>query len=144
MHLSPPTLSAVPHHKSRPDRASPRGGEGGLRALLSRWASQEGDEARELRLDIRRAGLVHIEDAADRERVQVQGTLRTVTLRPRGGVPALEAELYDGTGSIFLIWLGRRRIGGIAPGRKLRVEGRIGVHDTSRVMYNPRYEIRPQ
>jgi hypothetical protein len=133
----------VQHNKSRPDRASSRGHEGGLRALLSRWASHENDEAQELRRDIRRAGLVQIKDAVDRERVQVQGTLRTVTLRPRGGVPALEAELYDGSGSIFLVWLGRRRIGGIAPGRKLRVEGRIGVQDGNRVMYNPRYQIRP-
>ena len=51
---------------------------------------------------------------------------RTVTLRPRGGVPALEAELYDGSGSISVVWLGRRRIGGIAPGRGIRVVGRIG------------------
>lgn len=131
------------HHKSRPERESSRGHEGGLRSLLSRWANQESDEARELRRDIRRAGLVHIKDAADRERVQVQGTLRTVTLRPRGGVPALEAELYDGSGSIFLVWLGRRRIGGISPGRTLRVEGRIGTQEGNRVMYNPRYEIRP-
>jgi hypothetical protein len=133
----------VQHNKSRPDHASSRGQKGGLRGLLSRWANQETDEARELRRDIRRAGLVQIKDAVDRERVQVQGTLRTVTLRPRGGVPALEAELYDGSGSIFLVWLGRRRIGGIAPGRKLRVEGRIGTQDGNRVMYNPRYQIRP-
>ena len=52
-----------------------------------------------------------------------------MTLRPRGGVPALEAELYDGSGVITLVWLGRRRIAGIAPGRPLEVEGRIGVQD---------------
>jgi hypothetical protein len=118
------------HHKSR------------LRASISRWANQEREEARELRKDTRKAGLVTIDEAPDRERVVVQGTLKTVTLRPRGGVPALEAELYDGSGSINVIWLGRRRIGGIAPGRTLRVEGRIGVQDGARVMYNPRYDLR--
>ena len=71
----------------------------------------------------------------------VRGVLRTVTLRPRGGVPALEAELFDGSAVLTLIWLGRRRIAGIAPGRSLRVRGRIGVHDGSRVIYNPRYEL---
>ena len=70
------------------------------------------------------------------------GSLRTVTLRPRGGVPALEAELFDGSGAITLIWLGRRQITGIGPGRQLEVEGRIGVQDGVRVMYNPRYELR--
>ena len=122
----------MPEHKSR------------LRASISRWASQDREEARALRKDIRKAGLVPIKEAPDRERVVVQGTLRTVTLRPRGGVPALEAELYDGSGSISVVWLGRRRIGGIAPGRGLRVVGRIGVQDGQRVMYNPRYDLRPR
>jgi hypothetical protein len=116
----------------------------GLRATISRWASQDRDEARELRKDTRKAGLVPIADAPDRERVVVQGTLKTVTLRPRGGVPALEAELYDGSGSISVVWLGRRRIGGITPGRVIRVEGRIGVQDNQRMMYNPRYSLRPR
>jgi hypothetical protein len=115
-----------------------------LRASISRWANQEREEARELRKDTQKAGLVSIAEAADRERVVVQGTLRTVTLRPRGGVPALEAELYDGSGSIHVVWLGRRRIGGITPGRALRVVGRIGVQDGQRVMYNPRYDLRPR
>jgi len=42
------------------------------------------------------------------------------------------------------VWLGRRRIGGIAPGRGIRVVGRIGVQDGQRVMYNPRYDLRPR
>ena len=114
-----------------------------LRASISRWASSDREEARELRKDTRKAGLVTIEDAVDRERVILQGTLKTVSLRPRGGVPALEAELYDGSGSIFVVWLGRRRIAGITPGRGIRVVGRHGVQDRHRVMYNPRYFLRP-
>ena len=115
-----------------------------LRASISRWANQDREVARELRKDTRKAGLVPIKEAPDRERVVVQGTLRTVTLRPRGGVPALEAELYDGSGSISIVWLGRRRIGGIAPGRGIRVVGRIGLQEGQRVMYNPRYDLRPR
>ncbi len=122
----------MPEHKSR------------LRASISRWANQDRVEAQELHKDTVRAGLVTIKDAPDRQRVVVQGTLKTVTLRPRGGVPALEAELYDGTGSINVVWLGRRRIGGISPGRTIRIEGRIGVQDGVRVMYNPRYDLRPR
>ncbi len=48
----------------------------GLRATISRWASQDRDEARELRKDTRKAGLVAISDAPDRQRVIVQGTLQ--------------------------------------------------------------------
>ena len=84
-----------------------------------------------------------IAEAPDRERVRLRGTLRTVTLSPRGGAPALEAELYDGTGVLTVIWLGRRRIAGVSPGCSIQVEGRIGVHDKARVIYNPRYELRP-
>ena len=72
----------------------------------------------------------------------LQGTLRTVTLSRAAGCPALEAELFDGSGVLTLIWLGRRRITGIAPGRSIQVEGRIGVHDRTRVMFNPRYELK--
>ena len=99
-------------------------------------------EARELQSHTAQAGCCPIAEAVDRERVELRGHLRTVTLRPRGGVPALEAELYDGSGSITVIWLGRRRIAGIEPGRAIKVQGRIGVQDKVRVMFNPRYELR--
>jgi hypothetical protein len=113
-----------------------------LRRSISAWASHARDEARELQRDTVLAGCTPIAEAPERERVTLQGTLRTVTLRPRGGVPALEAELYDGSDSLLLLWLGRRRIAGIHPGRAIRVEGRIGVHDGERVMYNPHYDLR--
>jgi hypothetical protein len=113
-----------------------------LRKSISRWANQDRAEALDLQADTVRAGLVPIAEAPDRELVTLQGTLRTVTLRPRGGVPALEAELYDGSGSLVVLWLGRRRIPGIHPGRVIRVSGRIGRHGEDRVLYNPHYELR--
>jgi hypothetical protein len=106
--------------------------KGRLRSGIRQWASQAHAEAVDLQRDV----------APDREMVTVQGTLRTVTLRPRGGVPALEAELYDGTDTITVLWLGRRRIAGIFPGRAIRVTGRIGVHGGVRTIYNPRYDLR--
>jgi hypothetical protein len=115
--------------------------KGRLRRNLSRWASSEDMEAEELRHDSVKAGCRPIAEATDRQRVELRGSLRTVTLRPRGGVPALEAELYDGSGTLTLIWLGRRRIAGIEPGRDVRVSGRIGVQEGQCVMYNPRYEL---
>jgi hypothetical protein len=86
---------------------------------------------------------IPIADAPDRQRVRLRGSLRTVTLRPRGGVPALEAELYSGSEVLTVIWLGRRQIHGIAPGRTIQIEGRIGVQHGQRVMFNPRYELCP-
>lgn len=113
-----------------------------LRRTISKWANSADTEARELRRDVRHSGLVPISEAPDRERVRLRGTLRTVTLRPRGGVPALEAELYDGSGALTLVWLGRRQIAGIGPGRVIVVEARISVQDGVRMMYNPRYELQ--
>jgi RecJ-like exonuclease len=76
------------------------------------------------------------------DNVVVQGRLRQVVYTPREAVPTVEAELFDGNGSLSLVWLGRRRIPGIEPGRTLRVEGCVGVHDGHPAIYNPRYELR--
>ena len=119
-----------------------RGWRARLGRRISDWASSSDQHARDLRRTHARVGSVSIADAPDREQVALSGTLRAVTLRPRGGVPALEAELDDGSGVITLLWLGRRRIAGIGPGRALAVRGRIGVQAGQRVMYNPRYELR--
>ena len=113
-----------------------------LRRTISSWANADDQHARELRETTRAGSCDLIADCSDRTPVRLRGTLRTVTLRPRGGVPALEAELYDGSGTITVIWLGRRRIAGIEPGRQIRVLGRIGLQDSQRVMFNPRYELR--
>ncbi|MDN5894701.1 MAG: OB-fold nucleic acid binding domain-containing protein [Nocardioides sp.] len=114
---------------------------GRFRRTLSNWANSADQNERDLRETYASPGQMTIENAPDRERVRISGRLRTVTLRPRGGVPALEAELDDGTGVITVIWLGRRRITGISPGRSLTVEGRINVQNQIRVIYNPKYEL---
>ena len=114
-----------------------------LRRTISKWANATDQDARDLRKTHREEGGMDIGSVPDRERVRLRGTLRTVTLRPRGGVPALEAELTDGTGSITIVWLGRRQIAGIEPGRSIAVLGRIGEHDGERILYNPRYELIP-
>jgi hypothetical protein len=116
--------------------------KGKLRKSLSKWASSADMEARELKQDAVKAGCCPIADADDRQRVELRGSLRTVTLRPRGGVPALEAELYDGSALITLVWLGRRRIAGIEAGRAIKVCGRVGRQGKTRVMFNPRYELK--
>ncbi len=74
--------------------------------------------------------------------VCVAGTLRAVVLRPLAGVPTLEAELYDGTGTVTLVWLGRRRIRGIDPGRNLIARGRMTQRAGKPTLFNPEYELR--
>ena len=114
-----------------------------LRQALSRWADSGDQHARDLRLEHASTRSVPISEVHGRERVTVAGVIRTVTLRPRGGVPALEADLDDGTGVVTLVWLGRRRISGVEPGRSVVVTGCIGPQGGSPLMFNPRYELRP-
>ncbi|MGH3240395.1 MAG: OB-fold nucleic acid binding domain-containing protein [Spirillospora sp.] len=125
------------------DEESAERGRGGLRRFLRRMASSTAElEAEDLQKSSGHEGATPITDCAERKRHCVAGTLRTVTLRPRGGAPALEAELYDGTDVISLVWLGRRKIAGIDPGRMLRAEGLVSTQDGRKVMFNPRYELR--
>ena len=105
--------------------------------------SQEELESEELQEDAQASGCTRISDCSDRQVVKVTGTLRTVTLRPRAGVPALEAELFDGSAALDVVWLGRRSIVGIEPGRKLIASGRISMSRGRRVLFNPKYELRP-
>jgi hypothetical protein len=115
----------------------------GLRGFIRRLTSTKAElEAEELQKTSDSEGATPIRACTGRRRACVAGTLRTVTLRPRGGAPALEAELYDGSDVIELVWLGRRRIAGIEPGRLVRAEGLVSVQDGRKVMFNPRYELR--
>jgi hypothetical protein len=117
---------------------------GVVRRAVNRLASSAKEhEAAELQKDCVQIGATLISDLPDRERVRVAGTLRTVTLRPRAGVPALVAELYDGSGSLSLVWLGRRQILGIEPGRSIICYGRVTRDGDKAVLFNPRYELRP-
>lgn len=75
------------------------------------------------------------------ELAEVTGRLRSVVLTPSGNVPTLEAELFDGTGAVQLVWLGQRRIPGIEPGKRVHARGRVGVHDGHLAIYNPWYEL---
>ncbi len=84
-----------------------------------------------------------IADSQQRERVELAGTLRAVTMRPSGGSLSMEAELWDGTGQVTLVWLGRRNIPGIQPGRRIVVRGRLTSRKGEPTIFNPTYELQP-
>ena len=73
----------------------------------------------------------------------VTGRLRSVVYTPRETVPTVDAELFDGSGSIHLVWLGRRRIPGIEPGRAISARGRVSDRDGTKIIFNPWYELKP-
>ena len=108
-------------------------------------ASQEEVTADEERTEAsRQKGCRAVSELPNRRRAKVSGVLRSVVLRPREGVPTVEVELYDGSGVVDLVWLGRRRIAGIEPGRRALVEGLVCDVDGRRTIFNPRYELLPK
>jgi len=113
-----------------------------LQRALRRLASSNAElESEDLQKNVRDEGAVPIQSCEDRQQVSLTGTVSTITIAPRAGHPALEVQLRDGSGSVTLVWLGRRQIPGIDPGRTLKVWGRISCHEGKRLLYNPRYEL---
>lgn len=112
------------------------------RALMRLTADEEQVDSAELRTETAAVGAVPVTACQVGQPVCVAGTLRAVVLRPLAGVPTLEAELYDGTGTVTLVWLGRRRIRGIDPGRALVARGRLTRRAGKPTLYNPEYDLR--
>jgi len=83
-----------------------------------------------------------IERLEPRQLAVVAGRLRTVVLRTDGRSPSVEAELFDGTGQVALVWMGRRRIVGLEAGTRLVARGRVAqLADGRLAVYNPIYEL---
>jgi RecJ-like exonuclease len=111
-------------------------------SLMNRLtASVSNLDAAELREEIEQRSCVPMRELSRGKCVQVVGRLRAVVYTPSETVPTLEAELFDGTDSIDLVWLGRRRIAGVEPGRRVVARGRVGLHNGRKAIYNPWYEL---
>ena len=124
--------------------SDPRPEESGVRRLFRRLVASDSElDAEDLQEASARIGATPVDECARGGRVTVSGRLTSVVYTPRTNLPTLEAELFDGTGTVTLVWLGRRRIPGIEPGRSLSAEGRLAVRDDRKVIYNPRYTLEP-
>jgi RecJ-like exonuclease len=105
------------------------------------FATEAELEAEELQRDAAESGCTPVCDAQRGATVSVTGRLRTVVYTPRTTLPTLEAELYDGSDLVTLVWLGRRHIPGIQPGATVTAKGRIAMRENRKVIYNPYYEL---
>lgn len=85
-----------------------------------------------------------VEGPQGRPVVRVSGTLHAVRERTVAGMPALQAELNDGSASLDVVWLGRRSIAGVEPGRVMVASGRVATTRGRPVLFNPRYELQPR
>jgi hypothetical protein len=118
---------------------------GALKRAIRRITAPESElDAAELREDVvDEMGGTPVAACGDRAIVCVAGQIKAVTLKPVGGAPSLEAEVYDGADAVTLVFLGRRSIAGIEPGRRLVAHGRLRRGEGRALIFNPKYELRP-
>jgi hypothetical protein len=114
-----------------------------FRKFFQRLVASEAElDAEELRRSTtEKSGCTAAHEVRRGQLCSISGRLRTVVYTPRTNLPTLEADLYDGSDVVTLVWLGRRHIAGIEPGRALTARGRIAVRDDRKVIYNPYYEL---
>jgi len=116
--------------------------ENWLRRRINRLTADETElEAEQLQHQVQVVGAEKVSACRERDSVCVAGTIRSVTLKSVAGSPSLEAEVYDGSGSIVAVFLGRRRIPGIEAGRSIKLHGRLTTQDHRQTIFNPRYEL---
>jgi amino acid transporter len=89
-------------------------------------------------------GTVPIGEVRWRQRVQIEGRVRTLRVQPLSGTATLECVVEDDTGGLSLVFLGRSDIPGIKIGTRLRAEGTAGEHHGRLAILNPLYELRPR
>jgi len=115
-----------------------------LRERITRFGQSAAEaETEEFRHAFEQVGVTPIGDCRAGEKAWICGSVRWLTVRPRGKAPAVEIEIFDGTGAVRVVWMGRRAIGGIEPGRRLIVHGRLTAVGREPVIYNPRYRLLP-
>ena len=76
-----------------------------------------------------------------REHVTISGQVLGIRVRPSDTLPTYVARLGDDTGSITVIWTGRRTVGGVGLGRRIRLEGTPVKSPDGLCIYNPVYEL---
>jgi hypothetical protein len=87
------------------------------------------------------AGATPIREVVPRTRTTIAGEASSVRIVPRAGSPSLEVTVTDGTGFATGVFLGRRKIPGITPGRRLRFVGVASKRGRILEIFNPVYEI---
>lgn len=118
--------------------------EGYLRRLTRRLTEDpEQRDVEELTDEAAQTGAQRAIDCERGQEVTMVGTLRSVEANAKGCAGGVRAELFDGTDTVTLVWLGQRRIPGIESGRTLLVRGRLGkLESGAKAIYNPHYEIQ--
>jgi hypothetical protein len=89
-------------------------------------------------------GVTPIGSVQWRDTVKVAGRVKALRIQPWSEkIQSLELTLVDGTGGLTVVFLGRRRIGGISLGARLVVEGTVSETRDQLALLNPTYQLLP-
>jgi hypothetical protein len=108
-------------------------------------ATEAGDEdTREIAAPVqaqpRADGTTPIGAVQWKQQVTVEGRIKVLQVGTAAG-RSLEAQVFDSTGGVRLLFFGRTQIPGIEPGTLVRATGRVGEYKGHLALANPRYEL---
>jgi RecG-like helicase len=86
-------------------------------------------------------GFTPMDQLQARTRASTGGEVRSVRIVPRAGAPALEVSVADGRGAVTAVFLGRRKIAGLAPGKRVAISGMVARDGKRLLIYNPEYSF---
>ena len=113
-----------------------------VESLRAIFAQQDEIDAKTRQESRRQVGADAVCDCVVGNEVSVKGVISVLRIHPVSNTPVVEAELWDGSGRLALIWQGRREIPGINAGREIHVKGKVALSPSgSFALYNPVYEL---
>ncbi len=115
---------------------------GVLKSLRSRLTKSNEDlHAEALQARFEDDSCSAIGEVRGRGRVRLHGEVAALQVVPRAGAPSLEVTVDDGTGRAVAVFTGRKRIGGLDPGRPVLVEGVARRERGRLLLINPAYTL---
>jgi len=138
------TLDAIQEHELERQRARAKGEP--MTTVDAEQVDRPGLGQRmapaEIESTPRADGVMPIADVKWKQRVTIEGRIKVVQVGTTAG-KSLEAQVFDSTGGMRLLFFGRTRIPGIEPGSVVKVTGTVGEYKGHLALANPRYELLP-
>jgi hypothetical protein len=116
----------------------------GIRRFAEKFTKPIDEQDREQLLSwCTQRGGTPLDELRLRQPVRIAGEVRSVRIVPRAGAASLEATVQDGRGAVTAVFLGRRKIPGLSPGRRVLLQGVVTAqgHGEPGVIYNPIYQL---
>jgi hypothetical protein len=114
----------------------------GVRGFVKRVGQSNEESDREKLVEFcSNLGYTPIDELPLRTPVRFAGEVTSLRIVPRAGAPAVEATLTDGRGAAVAVFLGRGRVRGLTPGRRLVLDGVPVREGKETLVYNPAYEL---